>query len=127
MMSAKSLLLCGSLGGLVSVVLGAFGSHGLAKKLSPEMLSVWKTAVEYQFFHSLALLAVGLLLLQQGQATLAGWAGVAFIAGILLFSGSLYALALTGIKPLGAITPLGGLSFIVGWCLLAVSVAGLKT
>ena len=86
------------------------------------MLAVWKTAVEYQFFHSLALLAVGLLLLQQGNAALTSWAGTAFTIGILLFSGSLYALALTGIKPLGAITPIGGLSLIIGWCLLIASV-----
>ena len=125
-MTAKALLLCGSLGGLIGVILGAFGSHGLAKKLSPEMLAVWKTAVEYQFFHSLALLAVGLLLMQQANATLAGWAGAAFIVGILLFSGSLYVLALTGIKPLGAITPIGGLSFIIGWVLLITAVMRLN-
>lgn len=122
MLSAKAVLLLGSTGGLIGVVLGAFGSHGLAKKLSPEMLAVWKTAVEYQFFHSLALLAVGLFILQQGNAALASWAGTAFALGIALFSGSLYVLALTGIKPLGAITPIGGLSFIIGWCLLIASI-----
>lgn len=121
-MTAKLLLLCGSLGGLLGVVLGAFGSHGLAKRLTPEMLAVWKTAVEYQFYHSLALLAVGLLLTQQPQSSLANWAGASFALGILLFSGSLYTLALTGIKPLGAVTPVGGLAFIAGWALLAAAV-----
>jgi uncharacterized membrane protein YgdD (TMEM256/DUF423 family) len=122
MLSAKALLLCGSTGGLIGVILGAFGSHGLKAKLTPDMLAVWQTAVEYQFFHSLALLAAGLLLLNQPASSLTGWAGAAFTLGILLFSGSLYALALTGIKPLGAITPLGGLSLIIGWSLLIASI-----
>lgn len=121
-MTAKLCLLLGSLGGLAGVVLGAFGSHGLKARLTPDMLAVWQTAVEYQFFHSLALLGAGLLLLHQPASTLAGWAGLGFAVGILLFSGSLYALALTGIKPLGAVTPLGGLSFIIGWCLLLAAV-----
>lgn len=120
-MTAKLCLLLGSLGGLIAVLLGAFGSHGLKEKLTPEMLAVWKTAVEYQFYHSLGLLAVGLLILQS-HSNLAGWSGLAFALGILLFSGSLYALALTGVKPLGAITPIGGLGFILGWCLLIAAV-----
>lgn len=126
-MTAKLCLLLGSLGGLLGVVLGAFGSHGLKTRLSTEMLAVWQTAVEYQFYHSLALLGVGLLLLQQPSASLASWAGVAFAAGILLFSGSLYVLALSGIKPLGAITPIGGLGFLIGWGLLTAAVMKLTT
>ncbi|MDX1496882.1 MAG: DUF423 domain-containing protein [Salinisphaeraceae bacterium] len=121
-MTAKFCLLIGSMGGLLGVVLGAFGSHGLKARLSADMLAVWQTAVEYQFYHSLALIGVGLLLMQQSQASLAGWAGLAFAIGIVLFSGSLYVLALSGIKPLGAITPIGGLSFIVGWVLLIAAV-----
>lgn len=125
-MSAKLCLLLGSLGGLLGVILGAFGSHGLKARLSTDMLAVWQTAVEYQFYHSLALLGVGLLLAQQPAASLAGWAGLAFAIGIVLFSGSLYVLALSGIKPLGAITPLGGLSFIIGWALLATAIVRLN-
>lgn len=121
-MTAKLYLLVGSLGGLLGVILGAFGSHGLKTRLSGEMLAIWQTGVEYQFYHSLALLGVGLLLAQQPAASLAGWAGIAFTAGILLFSGSLYILALTGIKTFGAITPIGGLSLILGWVILAISV-----
>lgn len=121
-MTAKAVLLSGCLGGLLGVIFGAFGSHGLAQRLSPEMLAVWKTAVDYQFVHSLALLAVGLFMIQQTGTTLAAWAAASFVLGILLFSGSLYALALTGIKPLGAVTPFGGLSFILGWGLLMAAV-----
>ncbi|MGB1580308.1 MAG: DUF423 domain-containing protein [Nevskiales bacterium] len=124
-MTAKFCLLMGSLGGLLGVVLGAFGSHGLKTRLSADMLAVWHTAVEYQFYHSLALIGVGLLLIQHNQAQLASWAGLAFAIGILLFCGSLYVLALSGIKPLGAITPIGGLSFIIGWALLIAAVVKL--
>lgn len=112
-------LLAGSIYGLLGVLLGAFGAHAMRDRLSPEMLRVWETAVQYQFWHALALLAVGLL-----AARVAGtWlnaAGVAFALGVLIFSGSLYALALTGVRVLGAVTPFGGLLLIAGWlCLVA--------
>lgn len=125
-MSAKLLLLLGSLGGLLGVILGAFGSHGLKARLSPDMIDIWQTAVQYQFFHSLALLICGLLMLQKPEALLVGWAGAAFAAGILLFSGSLYLLTLSGIKTLGAITPIGGLAMIIGWCVLATAILRLN-
>jgi uncharacterized membrane protein YgdD (TMEM256/DUF423 family) len=107
--------------GLLGVALGAFGAHGLRTRLSPEMLAVFETGVRYQMYHALALFGTALLLPRLG-----GWlivtAGWAFVAGIVLFSGSLYALALTGITTLGAITPLGGVAFLAGWgCLLAAS------
>lgn len=114
-------LLAGSLYGLLGVLLGAFGAHAMRDRLSPEMLRVWETAVQYQFWHALALLVVGLL-----AARLAGaWlniAGVTFALGVLVFSGSLYALALTGIRVLGAVTPFGGMLLIAGWLCLAMAV-----
>lgn len=110
----------GALMGLVGVGLGAFGAHGLRGRLSPEMLAVFETAVRYEMYHALALLATAMLLTRvDGRAMLvAGWS---FVAGILLFSGSLYALALTGVTTLGAITPIGGLAFLIGWAALATA------
>ncbi|MES1924569.1 DUF423 domain-containing protein [Salinisphaera sp. T31B1] len=108
--------------GLLGVLLGAFGAHALADRLSPEMQSIWHTAVQYQFFHVAALLAVGLLARQAGAGGALLVAGVSFAAGTLVFSGSLYVLALTGIRWLGAITPLGGVLLIVGWIALLAAV-----
>lgn len=107
----------GALYGLLGVALGAFGAHALRTRLPADLLAVWKTAVEYQMYHALALLLVGLLLRPAPSALLQG-AGLCFAAGVLLFSGSLYALCLSGVRALGAITPLGGVLFIVGWALL---------
>ncbi|MFL0797779.1 MAG: DUF423 domain-containing protein [Cellvibrionaceae bacterium] len=105
--------------GFLGVALGAFGAHGLKSRLGEDMLAVWQTAVQYQFWHVLALLVVAILL-KFGSSSLLNAAGWAFLAGILLFSGSLYLLAFTGVKILGAITPIGGLAFLVGWgCLVA--------
>lgn len=114
-------LLAGSLYGLLGVLLGAFGAHAMRARLSPDMLRVWETAVQYQFWHALALLAVGLLAARLAGAWLNA-AGIAFALGVLIFSGSLYALALTGMRVLGAITPFGGLLLIAGWVCLAVAV-----
>ena len=102
-------------------MLGAFGAHGLKEKLSEKMLANWMTGVEYHFYHTFAILAVGLLAMhvQSRALTCSGWA---FAAGILIFSGSLYTMALTGITKLGAITPVGGLAFIIGWTLITVAV-----
>lgn len=105
--------------GFLAVALGAFGAHALKARLAPDLLAVWRTAVEYHFWHALALLLLGVLArLQPGSAWLnAG--GACFALGILVFSGSLYALALSGVRVLGAITPLGGLLLMGGWlCLL---------
>ena len=102
-----------------AVALGAFGTHALKARLTPEMAGVWHTAVQYHAWHGLALLGVGLLMLhapERAGLALAGWL---FVAGVLLFSGSLYALALTGVRGLGAITPFGGGALLAGWAALA--------
>ncbi len=120
-MTAKLFLALGAAYGLLGVALGAFGAHGLRDRLSPELLAAWKTGVEYQSYHAFALLAVGWMLRSLGSSALQ-LAGLSFAIGVLLFSGSLYALALSGIRGLGAITPLGGLLFLVGWASLMVAV-----
>lgn len=104
--------------GLLAVALGAFGAHGLRARLSEPLLNAWQTAVQYHFYHVFALLVVGLLLQSWGKSIWLSTSGAAFFLGILLFCGSLYALALGGPRWLGPITPLGGLSFMVGWLLL---------
>lgn len=112
------------LGGL-GVAAGAFGAHALRAQLEPRMLEVFETGVRYQMYHALGLLAAAWLV-QQTEATAAHLAGWAFVAGILLFSGSLYAMAFTGIRGLGAVTPIGGLAFLVGWAALAVAALRLR-
>lgn len=113
------LWLCAGGGGFMGVALGAFGAHALRGRLAPELLLVWEKGVHYQLMHVLALMAV---LLAAPRFPAGPWAaaGACFVAGTVLFSGSLYALALTGLRPLGAITPLGGVLFLVGWVLVAV-------
>lgn len=98
----------------LSVGLGAFGAHALKTRLEPRQLEIWQTGASYQMSHALALLAVAWLLsrAESGAAVVAGWA---FVVGVVLFSGSLYAMALTGVRSLGMITPLGGVSFLIGW------------
>jgi uncharacterized membrane protein YgdD (TMEM256/DUF423 family) len=109
----------GCLAGLLAVAFGAFGAHALRDKLSPENLTIYQTGVQYQMYHGLALLAVGTVGSVFGQTPLLTWAGSLFTAGIALFSGSLYLLTVTGVKKLGAITPVGGVGFLAGWiCLL---------
>jgi uncharacterized membrane protein YgdD (TMEM256/DUF423 family) len=107
--------------GFCAVGAGAFGAHALRARLEPSLLAAFETGARYQIYHALALLGVALLL-RSGvvgrPAQLAGWL---FAAGIVLFSGSLYALALSGVRVLGAITPLGGLCFLAGWCMLALA------
>ena len=111
----------GALSGLLAVAFGAFGAHALRGRLDEYAIGVFETAVQYHFYHTLALLAVGLIAMHQPQTALLRSSGWLFVIGLLLFSGSLYCLSLTGIKWLGAITPLGGLAFIAGWgCLAAV-------
>lgn len=108
--------------GLLGVLLGAFGAHALKARLSPDLLAVWKTANEYQFYHALALGLVGLLLRGTPDRAL-DLAGACFVAGVLVFCGSLYALALSNVRVLGAITPIGGLLFIAGWAMLLYAVS----
>ena len=121
--SAKTFLTLGSVGMLLAVALGAFGAHVLKKALTPELMAVYETAVNYHFIHALGLLAVGLLALHlpASSGTLR-WAGILMAAGLLLFSGSLYALSLSGIRGLGVLTPVGGVALLAAWLLLAVAV-----
>jgi uncharacterized membrane protein YgdD (TMEM256/DUF423 family) len=116
----RTFMFVGALMGFLGVGLGAFGAHGLKTRVSPEMLAVFETGVRYQMYHALALLLVGLMMSRmEGRAMLvAGWS---FTAGILIFSGSLYALALSGVTILGAITPIGGVAFLAGWIALAIA------
>jgi uncharacterized membrane protein YgdD (TMEM256/DUF423 family) len=100
--------------GAIGVALGAFGAHGLKGRIAdPHLLEVWETGARYHLIHALALCAVAAHPRQPREA------GIAFVAGILLFSGSLYLMTLTGVRALGAVTPLGGLCFIAGWAILA--------
>jgi uncharacterized membrane protein YgdD (TMEM256/DUF423 family) len=119
----QTFLLFGSLAGFLGVGLGAFGAHGLKTRLSAEMLAVFETGVRYQMYHALALLVVSAAIGHLGSARLLVSAGWLFVAGIALFSGSLYVLALTGVTTLGAITPFGGLAFLGGWACLALFAA----
>lgn len=105
----------------LGVLFGAFGAHALKSSLSPEMLEVYKTGVDYQFYHSLGLLLIGLIGFRI-ESKWINWSGILLIAGIILFSGSLYALSITGIKVLGTITPIGGLAFVAGWICLAIGI-----
>ncbi len=105
--------------GFLGVGIGAFGAHALKDKLTPELAATFQTGVQYHLIHTLALFGVGLLLLLMPQASLARTSGWLFTVGIVLFSGSLYTLALSGVRWLGAITPLGGLCFLAAWGILA--------
>ena len=125
-MTKLFLAIAGILGGF-AVIIGAFASHALKEQLSEKYLAIFETGVRYQMYHALALLLVALLLTQFELApTALVVAGFAFIAGVVIFSGSLYALSLTEIKWLGAITPLGGVGFIVGWACLVVAAFNFK-
>jgi uncharacterized membrane protein YgdD (TMEM256/DUF423 family) len=114
----------GALSAAIGVAAGAFGAHGLRGRLTPDMLAIWETAVRYQVYHALALLATAWALSRwPGRPGLA--AGWLFVVGTLLFSGSLYLLSLSGQRWLGAITPLGGVAFLAGWgCLVWAAAAG---
>lgn len=111
----------GALSALVSVAAGAFGAHALRARLTPEHLAVFETGARYQMYHALGLVAVAWAV-TRWPGTLPVWAGWLFVAGTVLFSGSLYILALTGIRWWGAITPLGGVAFLAGWLCLVLSV-----
>lgn len=110
----------GALSGLIAVGAGAFGAHGLKARLTPELLAVFETGARYQIYHALALLAVAWAVNHwPGRTTVAsGWC---FVGGTVIFSGSLYLLALTGVRGFGAITPVGGVLFLAGWLLLALA------
>src|SRR6266436_3301959 len=113
----RTFLLFGAVAAFLAVTLGAFGAHALRGRLSPEMLAVFETGVRYHMYHALAVMLVALVM-----GRMSGWliqtAGWCFVTGIVLFSGSLYALVLSGVTMLGAVTPIGGLAFLAGWAYL---------
>ncbi len=121
---ARRFLIAGCILGGLAVAAGAFGAHSLRDLVTPERLSVFETAVRYQMYHALALLAVAWLS-ERVDGRMASTAGYLFVVGTLIFSGSLYLLVLTGVTWLGAITPLGGVAFIAGWIALAFAAARL--
>lgn len=122
----KTVLSVAALSGLLAVALGAFGAHGLKAIISPEMLEVYKTGVQYQFYHTFALLAVGILM-NFNQSKALKWSAYFFMIGMILFSGSLYIMAISGVKALGMITPFGGITWIAAWLLLFVHCRKLTT
>jgi uncharacterized membrane protein YgdD (TMEM256/DUF423 family) len=115
-------LMLGAANAALVVMLGAFGAHGLKARLAPELMTVYQTAVQYHMFHALGLIAVAWALNQWPESALLKWSGWTMLAGIVLFSGSLYVLSVTGLRALGAVTPLGGLAFIAAWIMLAVAI-----
>jgi len=115
-------LALGGVAALLAVALGAFGAHALKSRIAPEMLAVWHTGVEYHVFHALGLLAVGVVAIQLPDSALLRASGWLMLAGIVLFSGSLYILAITSERWVGAVTPVGGLAFLAAWALFVAAV-----
>jgi uncharacterized membrane protein YgdD (TMEM256/DUF423 family) len=113
--TAKLFIAIGAIAGAIGVVLGAFGAHALKARLSPELLTVYQTGVQYHLWHALGLAAIGVVAVHLPASAPLKWAGWLMLAGIVLFSGSLYALATTGARWLGAITPFGGAAFVAAW------------
>ncbi len=120
--SAKLFLTIGAIAMLASVALGAFGAHALKSQFAPDLLAVYHTGVEYHFTHALGLLAVGLAAQRLPDSNWLRASGWLMLAGIVIFSGSLYLLALTGVRAFGAITPVGGVAFMIAWVMFAVAV-----
>lgn len=119
----KFFIIAGAVNALLSVAFGAFGAHMLEGRVADKYLDTWQTAVQYQMFHAAGLMIVGILMSSSLIGTLGSlsWAGYLMLAGIIIFSGSLYVLSLTGISILGAVTPIGGVAFIAGWIMLIVA------
>jgi uncharacterized membrane protein YgdD (TMEM256/DUF423 family) len=120
--TAKLFLTLGAFAAMLAVIVGAFGAHALRAKVPADLLAVYNTGVQYHFWHALGLLAIGLAAFHLRDPALLLWAGWLMLAGIVLFSGSLYVLAVTGVRWLGAITPFGGTAFIAAWALFAWAV-----
>ncbi|RXZ84184.1 DUF423 domain-containing protein [Paenibacillaceae bacterium] len=110
----------GAIYAMLAVMIGAFGAHGLEGRVEESLLATFETGARYHMYHALGLILIGILLERRGNSRRLLWAGRLMQIGIILFSGSLYVLTLSGITKLGAVTPLGGVAFIVGWCLIAV-------
>lgn len=119
----KAFIILGAINGFLAVALGAFGAHGLEPRLTERMMDVWEKGVDYQMFHTMGLFIVAFATNKWSGSSAIKWSGIMMFIGIILFSGSLYALSTTGITKLGMITPLGGVSFLAGWILLAVAAA----
>jgi len=117
----KLFIIIGAVNAFLAVALGAFGAHGLEGKVPEKYLETWQTGVTYQMFHAVGILIIGILLGNLPATSLLSWSGWLMLIGIILFSGSLYVLTLTQISVLGAITPLGGVSFLVAWVLLIIA------
>jgi uncharacterized membrane protein YgdD (TMEM256/DUF423 family) len=116
----------GAFTAMLAVILGAFGAHLLKDRLSVDTLDVYNTGVQYQMYHAIGILIIAVLIERLPSQKLAIWAARLLLIGIVLFSGSLYALALSGVKVLGAITPLGGIAFIAGWICLALAARSVR-
>ncbi|MDQ0271777.1 DUF423 domain-containing protein [Cytobacillus purgationiresistens] len=116
----KLFIIIGAINAFLSVAFGAFGAHGLEGRVEPKYLETWQTAVQYQMFHAVGLLIIGVLLSKIPDSSLLTWSGWLMLFGIILFSGSLYVLSVTGISVLGAITPIGGVGFLVAWVLMII-------
>lgn len=111
----------GAIMALLAVALGAFGAHGLKGRIDPALMAVYHTGVLYHMMHALGLILLGIVAELRGAERLFRWSGVSMLSGTILFSGSLYLLAITGSRWLGAITPIGGVLFLLAWCLFAVA------
>ncbi len=120
--TAKLFLVLGCIAALLAVAIGAFGAHALKARIAPELMQAYRTGVEYHFYHAMGMILVGLAALHLPESAALRRAGWAMLAGIVLFSGSLYLLSLTGLTWLGAITPFGGAAFIAAWALFAAAV-----
>jgi uncharacterized membrane protein YgdD (TMEM256/DUF423 family) len=120
--TAKLFLILGGFNAALVVLFGAFGAHALKARLSAEMLAVYQTGVHYHLFHALGLLAVGLVATQFSDTAYLRWSGWLMLAGIILFSGSLYVLSVSGLRWFGIVTPFGGISFIAAWTLFVVAI-----
>ena len=120
--TAKLFIVTGCIAALLAVALGAFGAHALKARIAPELMSAYQTGVDYHFYHALGIILVGLAVLHLPESALLKAAGWAMLAGIILFSGSLYLLASTGMRWLGAVTPAGGVAFLAAWGMFAAAV-----
>ena len=121
--TAKLFLILGGINAALVVMLGAFGAHGLKTKISAEMLAVYQTGVHYHLFHALGLLVVGLVATQMADSVYLNWSGWLMLVGIILFSGSLYVLSVSGLRWLGMVTPFGGVAFIAAWIVFVIAIA----
>jgi uncharacterized membrane protein YgdD (TMEM256/DUF423 family) len=120
--SSRLFIALGSISAMFAVLFGAFGTHGLDDIINADLMAIYKTGVEYHFYHALGLILTGLLVKHYPTSSLLKWSGWIMFSGIIIFSGSLYVLALTGIRWLGAITPIGGMAFIFAWLGISISV-----